>query len=146
MINIIKFTIFFSLYTILSIVVALAVSFTSAAWIVYAVTLLPLYLVCNLYYLSICLENRHAKIKLKASSGSAIIVCQILFMLASPADCYMWNQGRSCYSFIQAHLDRTSLDPPHWSIELMFPIALLIYIILMIKLLRSTYINSKTNN
>jgi hypothetical protein len=146
MINVVKFTVLFSLYTVSSIAIALAASFTSAAWIAYMATLLPLYLVCNLYCLSICLENRHAKVRFKTSVGYAMILCQLLFVITSPADCYMWSQGRSCYSFIQAYLDRTRLDPPHWAVELIFPIALLLYIILMIKLLRSTYISSKTNN
>jgi lysylphosphatidylglycerol synthetase-like protein (DUF2156 family) len=141
-----KFTRFFILYILTSIIISFTVAFTSAAWIVYAFTILPFYLICVLYCLSSCM-NRDTKFTFKSRSWFAILICQLLFILTSSADCYLWSQGRACYSLVQTYLDRTKLDPPHWTVvEAIFPIALLSYIILMINALRKTRIVSQLDN
>jgi hypothetical protein len=143
MISVLKFTTILVFYIFASLAIALTGSFTSAAWIIYAFTILPLYLVCGLYCLNLYLNNRRKNIKIKTSFLYFIPICQLLFIITSPAECYFWNQGRSCYSFIQATLTNTRLDPPHWAaIELIFPISLFLYVLLTIAALKSARIES----
>lgn len=146
MISVIKFTAITILYIFASLAIAISASFTSAAWIIYAFTILPLYLILALYCLNLCLNNRRKKIQIKISFLYFIPICQLLFIITSPAECYFWYQGRACYSFIQAILTNTRLDPPHWvAIELIFPVSLLLYVLLTIVAFKSARIESDTH-
>jgi hypothetical protein len=143
MISVVKFTAMLVFYVFASLLIAFRASFTSAAWIFYAFTILPLYIICILYCLNLYLSNHREKIKIKTSFLYSIPICQLLFIITSPAECYFWHQGRACYSFIQATLTNTRLDPPHWAaIELIFPISLLLYVLLSIVALLSARVES----
>ena len=133
-----KFTAFFILYTLMSGVAHLSAAFTGAAWLVYFFTLLPFYAACILYVLSYYSKNRLSKLRLKRLPLSLGLLFQILTILVSPASCYGWHQGNSCYTLAQTYLGGQSLvgfmgdhnGPAHWSlIEGMFPVALIAYLI-----------------
>lgn len=139
-----KFIVFDLAYILISLVVAASISFTGAAWIIYFFSLLPLYLICTLYCLNLYINHRHQKVNLKLSSWYSIPIFQFLFMLTSPAECYHWHQGRACYSFIQAHFDRTLLDPPHWAVaEIIFPVSLFLYFVLVLAFMKKLKLESK---
>jgi hypothetical protein len=139
-----KFIIFYLSYIIVSLVISASIAFTGAAWIVYFFSLLPLYLICTLYCLNLYLNHRHQKVRLKLAAWYLIPISQLLFMLTSPADCYLWHQGRACYSFIQTHLDKTLLDPPHWAVaEVIFPVSLFLYCVLILAFTNKLKLESK---
>jgi hypothetical protein len=139
-----KFIVICLAYILISLVVAASISFTGAAWIIYFFSLLPLYLICTLYCLNLYINHRRQKVWFKLSSWYSIPISQFSFILTSPAECYRWHQGRACYSFIQAHLDRTLLDPPHWAVaELIFPFSLFLYCVLVLAFMRKLKLVSK---
>jgi hypothetical protein len=136
MVDVRKFTAGFFLYALVSFVVFLMAAFTGSAGLAYLFIILPFYIICLLYCLSLGLKDRRGTIKVSRRSWCRSLICQCLVVLTSPADCYGWHQGRACYSFLQTHL-QTSLgspgfqsDPPHWGVvEGTFPIAVLLYIL-----------------
>jgi hypothetical protein len=132
-----SFITYFILYIFTSAIIALSISFTSAAWIVYFFSLLPFYLICILYCLNLYVNHRHQQLTFKISFLYPILF-QSIFIVTSPAECHFWHQGRACYSFIQSYLDITQLDPPHWYfVEIAFPISLLLYILSTIAVLKN---------
>ncbi|WP_373546692.1 hypothetical protein [Chamaesiphon sp.] len=135
------FTTYFILYTFASLVLALGISFTGAAWIIYFFSLLPFYLICTLYCLSFYLNHRDRQLKFTASFWYLIPIFQVIFMATSPAECRLWHQGRACYSFMQSHLDNTQGDPAHWNfVEIVFPLSLLLYSLSLVAFLKKTQI------
>ncbi len=130
-----KFTLFVIFYLFASLTVYLAISFSSPTWIIAFFTLLPFYGICLISISWVTLKNRNAKVKYFKVLLLPILVLQILKILFSPASCYGWNQGKSCYSLIQSifsteDLRTFSSTPPHWEIvESLFPIVLVLYII-----------------
>jgi hypothetical protein len=138
-----KFIIFFISYILVSTVLAFGVSFTSVAWIIYSFSIAPLYLICILYCLNLYVNHRHQKIKFKGSSWYLILVSQLLFMIVSPVDCHLWSQGKPCYSFLQTRLDINYLYSPQWRfVEMIFPISLLLYFVLMFSFLKQLKLNT----
>ena len=136
------FAICFILYIFASAMLALGVSFTSAAWIIYFFSLLPFYLICILYCLNLYVNHRQQQLELSRAFWPLILSFQLIFIVTSPADCHLWHQGRSCYSFIQSHLNNTQLDPPHWHIaELLFPLSLLLYMLSIVACLKKAQID-----
>jgi hypothetical protein len=137
MVNELRFTRFFILYVLVYIFASLAIFLTASAFaeysaLAYLFFLLPFYLACIVYCFSIVLEYPRKTITLPRSLFYSSLVCQILTVLTSPADCYFWHQGRACYSFLQVHFNNVGFPnyPEHWSIvEAPFPIFLLLYII-----------------
>jgi hypothetical protein len=124
----------FALYVLFSLRIFLAFNFSSLAWLIYLFFLTPFYLLCL-----IAIFARHPRISIKTKllllSIVTTIVAQILIVLSAPTDCYLWSQGRNCYSFLQSQIQHTGFrgvfpDPPHWDLfELLFPISLLAYMI-----------------
>ena len=144
MITVQRFIIFYLLYLTISLVVSASSSFTGAAWIIYFFSLLPLDLICALYCLNLYINHRHQKIDLKLSSWYSIPIAQFLFVLTSPAECYRWHQGRACYSFIQALIEPTLADPPHWIFaELIFPFSLFLYCVLILAFMKKLKLTPK---
>jgi hypothetical protein len=141
-----KFVLLLILYIIISLAIFLGVNNTEAAFLYYMFTLLPLYfwciIECNKF------ERCQNLIELKRSlSGSiiGILISQVLIVISAPSDCFMWHQGRACYSFLQAYLENTSgmnhQDPLHWDLfELIFPMSLLLYAISTIVFMKSLQI------
>lgn len=124
-----KFAIGLTLYSLISLALFLSAAFTGAAWIVYGLVLMPFYLCCLLYTINLYLKYPHSKIGFANSFWYAILGAQLFALLTSPADCRGWHQGNTCYSFIQRNID-VSLDRAHWTtVENLFPIALLSYLI-----------------
>lgn len=135
------FTTYFILYTFASLVLALGISFTGAAGIIYFFSLLPFYLICTLYCFNLYVNHPDRQMKLKVSFWYLIPIFQLTFMVASPAECRLWHQGRACYSFIQSHLDNTQSDPAHWSfVEIIFPLSLLLYSLSLVAFLKKAQI------
>ena len=131
-----RFIISYLLYIIFSLVIAASISFTGAAWVIYFFSL-PLDLICALYCLNLYINHRHQKIDLKLSPWYSIPIVQFLFTLTSPSECYRWHQGRACYSFIQALIEPTLTDPPHWTFaELIFPASLFLYCVLVLAFMK----------
>lgn len=138
-----KFILLLILYIIISLAIFLGINNTGAAFLYYAFTLFPLYFWCIVECTKF--ERCQNFIEPKRSlSGSiiSILISQVLIAISAPSDCFMWHQGRACYSFLQAHLENTwsryHQDPPHWGLfELMFPVSLLLYAISMIVFMNS---------
>jgi hypothetical protein len=128
-ISIWKFSTFFALYTLVSLVIYLTTSFTIPAWLVYLFILLPFYLVCILYLINFNLKYRREMLRYRKLPLYVSVVFQLLIILTSPANCYGWKQGSACYSFIQSHLIDVSSHPPHWRIAYVFPFTVFMYII-----------------
>lgn len=133
-----KFTLLFLGYAVISFVAYLGLAFTSQAWIIYFLSLLPFYAICAIILILLTLvrpKNRRRYVRCRPLLTLPVILLQGLVILASPASCYGWSEGLACYSFIQAQLDEikptldASLNPPHWhGIESAFPILLLLYL------------------
>ena len=135
-----KLTLLFGLYALSSLFIFATVAFTEAAALAYLFILLPFYLACILYCLKLSLEHHYQTIRFERSWVLWSLIGQGLVVLSSPADCYGWHQGRACYSFLQVHLGSIDVqgETPHWSlVELMFPIAGLLYILFVIAALKS---------
>lgn len=124
-----KFTIFFILYALASLVVYFISSFTIPAWLVYLFVLLPFYIVCILFLISINFKNPQKSLRFRRFPLYLSVIFQILIIFTSPASCYGWKQGSACYSFIQALLTDVSNNPPHWMIENLFLISVFMHII-----------------
>ncbi|NMF60272.1 hypothetical protein [Pseudanabaena yagii] len=81
------------------------------------------------------IKKRNARVRYYRAFIPLIFVLQAAKLLSSPASCYGWSQGNSCYSLLQLLLDPANLKtlsnpPPHWlTIESIFPIALILYMI-----------------
>lgn len=138
-----KFVLLLILYIIASLAIFLGVNNTEAAFLYYMFTLLPLYFWCIVECTKFerCQNLIEPKRSLSVSVIS-ILISQVLITISAPSDCFMWHQGRACYSFFQAHLENTSSryhpDPPHWGLfELIFPISLILYAISMIVFMNS---------
>jgi len=133
-----QFTRYFCIYTVASLFVYLLTSFTSPAGIIVVFVLLPFYSLCVASIVSTNLKNRHATVRYNKYLLGCILLFQTVKILASPASCYGWNQGRSCYSFIQDLLSTENLrdfanKTPHWDIvETSFPIAVVLYLIAIV--------------
>jgi hypothetical protein len=135
-----KLTAIFIVYAGLSLIIHLWLAFTSMAWIIYIFTLAPFYGFCSLWLVSIILNRSTTQskvIKYRVWLLLPIGMLQALVILCSPASCYGWSQGASCYSFIQMHADKLFVvgemsDRPHWQIESMFIPALFIYMLSII--------------
>lgn len=147
-----KFAIAYFLYTFFSFVVYLIASNTIPAWIIYMFVMLPFYVVCIAYVVFVALAKRRHKIRLRKSLLSLVFLFQCLMVFSSPASCYGWKQGQSCYSLFQTLIVNIFTDKnlrsfernvPHWSlVELAFPIMVGLYILAMIVFLRT--INTTT--
>ncbi len=124
-----KFTIFFTLYALVSLVVYFISSFTIPAWLVYLFVLLPFYTVCILFLISFNLKHPQKSLRFRRFPFYLSVIFQILIIFTSPASCYGWKQGSACYSFIQSQLIDISNNPPHWMIENLFPISVFMHII-----------------
>ncbi|WP_146138441.1 hypothetical protein [Chamaesiphon polymorphus] len=138
-----KFILLFSLYIILSLVIYLTTSFTSPAWIVAFFVLLPFYGICLLSLLARATKNWKVKIKYRTFLLIPVSIFQLVKIISSPASCYGWHQGKSCYSLIQALLTTENIrtfarTPAPWQIvELAFPVTLVLYLLSIVALLRS---------
>jgi hypothetical protein len=138
-----KFVLLLILYIFVSLAIFLGVNNTEPAFLCYIFTLLPLYFWCIVECTKF--ERCRNLIEPKHSlSGSiiGIVVSQFLIVISAPSDCFMWHQGRACYSFLQAHLEnitgRYHQDPSHWGLfEFIFPISLLLYAVSMIAFMNS---------
>ncbi len=132
------FTRYFCIYTVASLFVYLLTSFTSPAGIIAIFVLLPFYSLCVASIVSTNGKNRHATVMYNKYLLRGALLFQSIKILASPASCYGWHQGRSCYSFIQELLTNENLDDfanktRHWEIvETSFPIALVLYLIAIV--------------
>jgi hypothetical protein len=135
-----KLTAIFIVYAGLSLIIHLWSAFTSMAWIIYIFTLAPFYGFCSLWLVSIIVDRSKPQPKLiryRVWLLLPIVMLQALVILCSPASCYGWHQGASCYSFLQMHADKLFMvgaisDRPHWQIESMFVPALFIYMLSII--------------
>ncbi len=135
-----KLTAIFIVYAGLSLIIHLWSAFTSMAWIIYIFTLAPFYGFCSLWLVSIILNRSKTQsivIKYRVWLLLPIVMLQALVILCSPASCYGWHQGATCYSFIQMYADKLfvfgeMLDRPHWQIESMFIPVLFIYMLSII--------------
>jgi hypothetical protein len=129
------FSVFVCFYAIVSLIVYLTTSFSSLAWIIAFFSLLPFYGVCVIGMISAVTKKSNSRVRYYKAFIPLILILQIAKILSSPASCYGWNQGNSCYSLLQLLLDSADLKtlsntPPHWlTIESMFPIALILYMI-----------------
>lgn len=128
-----KFTLLFVIYTIASMIVYLTSSFSALSWLIGIFILLPIYFICVVCIVVVTLNNRNSRIKYYGISIVPILILQTVVILTSPASCYGWSQGKSCYSLIQSLLGKENLrsfaDVPHWQMaEDIFPIALLLYL------------------
>jgi hypothetical protein len=143
MISVSKFVLSLIFYILASLAIFLGLNNTEAAFLCYIFTLPPLYLWCIVECTKF--EKCRNKIELKRlllGLITSILIFQILIIISAPSDCFMWHQGRACYSFLQAHLENTTgkltQDPPHWGLfELIFPVSLLLYGILMIVFMKN---------
>ncbi|PZV10658.1 MAG: hypothetical protein DCF20_20990 [Pseudanabaena sp.] len=130
-----QFCVFVCFYAIGSLIVYLTTSFSSLAWIVAFFSLIPFYGVCVIWVLIAAIKKRNAKVRYYKAFIPLILIIQAAKILSSPASCYGWSQGNSCYSLLQLLLDPANLKtlsntPPHWlAIESMFPVALILYMI-----------------
>jgi hypothetical protein len=138
-----KFVLLLILYILISLSIFLVMNNTEAAFLCYAFTLLPLYFWCIVDCIKFerCRNLIEPKRSLPGSILS-VLISQVLIVISAPSDCFMWHQGRACYSFLQAHLENTSgryhQDQPHWGLfELIFPVSLLLYVISMIAFMTS---------
>jgi hypothetical protein len=132
-----KFAIGLTLYSLISLAIFLSAAFTGAAWIVYGLVLMPFYLCCVVYAISLYLKYPHGKIGFANSFWYTIVGSQLFVILTSPADCRGWHQGNTCYSFIQTYIDSSPVRS-HWTtVENLFPIALLSYLIAITFYLRN---------
>jgi hypothetical protein len=143
MISVSKFVLVLIFYILGSLAIFLRFNNTEAAFLYYIFTLAPLYLWCIVE----CAKFERCRNIVEPqrsllSSITSILISQILITISAPSDCFMWHQGRACYSFLQAHLENTtgklSQDPPHWGLfELIFPVSLLLYAISMIVFMKN---------
>jgi len=130
-----QFCVFVCFYVIVSLILYLTTSFSSLAWIIAFFSLLPFYGLCVIGAIMAAIKKRNARVRYYKAFIPLILILQVSKILSSPASCYGWNQGNSCYSLLQLLLDpaniKTLSNPPtHWlAIESIFPIALILYII-----------------
>jgi hypothetical protein len=106
-----RFSIGALLYCLVSLAIFLSVAFTGAAWIIYLVTIAPLYLGTLLYCWSLYLEYPTRSIGIDRTAGWAVIGSQIFTLLCSPADCRGWHQGNACRALLQTQIFRRSPLP-----------------------------------
>ncbi|MFN8750352.1 MAG: hypothetical protein ACK5ZE_22455 [Pseudanabaena sp.] len=130
-----RFCVFVCFYAIVSLIVYLTTSFSALAWIIAFFSLIPFYGVCVIWMLIAAIKKRNAKVRYYKAFIPLILIIQAAKILSSPASCYGWSQGKSCYSLLQFMLDPADLKtlsntPPHWlTIESIFPVALILYMI-----------------
>ncbi len=136
------FCVFVCFYAIVSLIVYLTTSFlSSVAGIVAIFVLLPFYGVFVIWLLATTIKKRNAKVRYYKAFIPLILILQAAKILSSPASCYGWSQGNSCYSLLQLLLDPANLKtlantPPHWlTIESIFPVALILYMISIVSFL-----------
>jgi len=138
MIYISIFTLVFSLYALISLIIYFTASSTTLAWLIYIFSILPVYAICIVYFIYASFRNPRKKIQFRAFLLFPIITTQILTILSSPANCYGWSQGRACYSLIQTYLSHADLKiiqdgPPHWTlVESSYPFFLLLNLTAMV--------------
>jgi hypothetical protein len=141
-----KFTKFFALYALVSLVGCFTTAFTIPAWLIYWFILSPFYFVCILYLLNFYLKHRQGTLRYPRSPLYLSVVFQFLMILASPADCGQWKQSEACYSFIQAqwsnhYLTDLQSAPTHWHlVEGMFFPAMLLHMIFVAACLKAIQI------
>ncbi len=134
-ISIRKFILFFTLYVLISLSAYLITANTIAAWIIYLFILVPFYIICIFYLISLSLKYRQKMLIYQQLPLYLSITFQLLMILTSPASCYGFKQGQACYSFIQTHLAGNTTQ--HWSIiENMFPVTSFLYIISVMAFLK----------
>lgn len=132
------FIIYFSLYTLISLGVSVAIAFTQPAWIFYLLFLLPFYIICILHLLGIASKNSGRMFIYRKMPLYLSVSSQFLMILGSPSSCIGWHQGATCYSLLQTYwitraLTGVSPDTPHWTaVESMFFIGAVFHIIFMI--------------
>ena len=134
MIRIQTFTLLFCLYAFISLIIYFTSAFTTLGWLSYMFSVLPVYLVFAAYFITSSFRHYQKRIQVKIFLLLPMIAFQILMIISSPANCYSWSQGRSCYSLIQVYLSHDNLNviqgsAPHWVIaESLFPIFLLLHL------------------
>ncbi len=137
----IRFAIAYIPYMIISFLACMMVN-TIAAAIVYVFLLLPFHVLCSIYVVILTFKTRRQRITIQIKYLLISILFQGLMILASPASCYGFKQGASCYSLIQAVYVRFFTDESlqtvdttvaHWRwVELAFPAMLIMYALTMI--------------
>lgn len=147
-----KFTLFFTLYAVLSLLIHFGSAFTAYAWLVYLFTLLPYYGICSLTLLQVTFVNsvkRTRVIKCQSFLLLPVIFFQIIAMLSSPVDCAGWFQGIQCSSFAKVHIshiqylvDNINLDLFN-DMSLIFWGSLLLYMISSFTFLMTCRIEGK---
>jgi hypothetical protein len=137
----IPFMIAYSIYMLVSLGIAFGVN-TIPAVLIYTFLLLPFQLICIAYAIAFGYRHRHQSCQINLRLLGLAVLCQGLMVLTSPASCYGFKQGDSCYSLLQMLTANvvagrslgTLLDPttPHWHwLERLFPVMLLGYGVVM---------------
>jgi len=129
-----NFTALFTGYVIVSLAVYFTASFTIPAWLIYFFFLVLFYLICILYLFNFNLKHYQESLRYRRLSLFLSLVFQLLIILASPINCYGWNQGKACYSFIQTHSTTDNLATfqttplPWWIVDSMLFPALILHV------------------
>ncbi len=139
-----------TIYIFISFFLFIITSFTILGWILYGLFLLPFYGVVLLGWWIFAWKNRAKKAQTRYWIWSIVLVFQFATMLASPGNCYMFNQVSTCYSNYQILLSDVPRygysNAAHWqNVENSFIVFLMAYGAALVAALSRTKVKNPDN-
>ncbi len=145
-ISIYNFTALWVLYVFLSAIVHLLLGSTTRNYQGYVFVIFPIHIIFSIVFLVGCLSSapRRTYVHFIPAQLGQIFIAQGLLLFLTPADCTIGKQGNQvgdrCYALIQTLTQNTAKIPVDRILELAFPIALVIYLLITVWFFKNTQI------
>lgn len=140
-----KFSLAFTLYCLVSIIIYGMAGNTIIAFILYAFSVAPAYVLGLLYFFVLTVQRKQIRfVRYRKPISYFMIAFQLLTILSSPAICQS-KDGEICYSFLQHTLMDVSSHPNHWLIVHLFPWVMLTYTLFTVAFLYTLRVEAATD-
>jgi hypothetical protein len=141
-ISIYNFTALWVLYTFLSAIVHLLLGSTTRNYQGYVFVIFPIHMIFSIVFLVGCLSRspRRTYVHFIPAQLGQIFIAQGLLLFLTPAECTTGKQGDRCYALIQTLTQNTAKIPVDRVLEMAFPIALVIYLLITVWFFKNTQI------
>lgn len=141
-ISIYNFTALWVLYVLLSAIVHLILGNTHPNYVGYVFVIFPIHLIFSLVFFLGCLSAapRRTFVHYIPAQLGQMFIAQGLLLFLTPATCINTKQGDRCNALIQTLTSNTSTIPVDRILEVAFPVALILYLLITVWFFKNTHI------
>ena len=141
-ISIYNFTALWVLYVLLSAIIHLILGDTHPNYVGYVFVIFPIHLIFSLVFFLGCLSAapRRTFVHYIPAQLGQMFIAQGLLLFLTPATCVNTKQGDRCNALIQTLTSNTSTIPVDRILEVAFPVALILYLLITVWFFKNTHI------